>query len=375
MTAWIFGYFVGPGSPVRRSATRGVGALRRLFADEIRSLAAPWILYGVGSAARIAATAASGQFAYLGNSSLTLTTAVTGYGQILHVLGLCAPLAVAAAATQIFQERLPRAWLTLAVLFPVEVVVSLASGLKENFLIAILAVIIPYSAARKRLPKGALIAVVVFFLGVIIPFTTAYRTIVRGGPSDLSPSQAFNSAPRVLSQVATFHNVVSVLPASFDYLSQRVSEIETPAVIIQRTPSQIRFLSPADFIESSVYGFVPRALWPGKPVTSPAYAVSLDYFGITAYNAVAPTPIGGLYRYGGLLPIIIGMFAFGCMIRLMDDLLDIWKSPHAIFFAVLLFPRMVAAEGDLSAILASFPEYLFVWVIAVAITFRMRRVK
>ncbi len=296
LTAWAIGYFIGAGRVISNLAERGVGVLDRHFSGQVRSLMAPWMLYAVGSLARIAAAATSGQFDYLGNPSLTLTSAVTGYGQILRILGLCAPLAVAAASMQVFQEHLSGARVTLAVLFPVELGISIASGLKANFLVLALAIIIPYGAARNRLPKGVIVFVLVTLLGVVIPFTVAYRTVVRNGQSGMSTSEALAVAPKVLAQVATVSNVTSSFSVSFGYLFQRVSEIETPAIIVQRTPTQIPFQSPVYLIEEPLYGFIPRAVWSGKPVSSPAYQVSLEFFGIKQYNAVAPTPIGGLYQ-------------------------------------------------------------------------------
>ena len=103
-------------------------------------------------------------------------------GGILGALTLCAPLGLAAAALQVFRERLPGARTTLVVLFLVELAFGAAAGGKESFVIAVLAVVIPFSAARLRLPKSVLIAVVLIFLVVVIPFNQAYRSIARWGP-------------------------------------------------------------------------------------------------------------------------------------------------------------------------------------------------
>ena len=64
-----------------------VMALRRRLAAEVRSPAAPWILYAIGSAARLASAAVTGRFNYLGDASSALNTA-NSYGQILAVLNL-----------------------------------------------------------------------------------------------------------------------------------------------------------------------------------------------------------------------------------------------------------------------------------------------
>ena len=81
MTLWWLGYLVGPGRPGRRLGNKVMAAHLR-FAPEVRSQLAPWILYAIGTGARIAATATTGLFGYVGNAQLTVTTA-TSYQQLL----------------------------------------------------------------------------------------------------------------------------------------------------------------------------------------------------------------------------------------------------------------------------------------------------
>lgn len=374
MTAWMLGYCVGPGWLARRSAARGVAALGRRFAAEVRSPAAPWILYAIGSAARVASAATTGRFGFVGDTASAVSTA-TGYGQILNVLGFCAPFAVAAAAMQVFRERLTSARITLAVLFIAELAVGATSGDKVNFLNAVLAVSIPYSAARHRLPKTAMIATAVAFLVVVVPFTAAYRSVVHGGPAVLTSTQAVNAAPEVLRQTVTVHGIMTTVPHSVDYLLERIQEIDSPAIILQRTPDQIGFLSPVQLVEIPLTGFVPRAVWPGKPIQLPMYQVSQEYYEqpATVYTAASITPVGDLYRYGGWIPVIVGMFLLGCGVRLLDDVLDARANPHAILLLLLLFPSVVVAESGWVAILSGIPLTVLIWLLSVALTFRARR--
>jgi hypothetical protein len=83
--------------------------------------------------------------------------------------------------------------------------------------------------------------------------------------------------------------------------------------------------------------------------------------------------IGGLYWHGGWIPTIIGMFLLGCAFRLLDDVLDVRRNPHAIFLVLLLLPSLVGGEEDWQSILTSLPATMFVWLFAVALTFRARR--
>ena len=155
-------------------------------------------------------------------------------------------------------------------------------------------------------------------------------------------------------------------------MGQRIREIDNVAIIMQRTPDQIGFRSPVELIVEPLVGVVPRALWPGKPIGLTGLQVTQEFYESPAVTASADTLVGGLYWYGGWLPVLAGMFLIGCAVRLVDEALDVRNNPHAIFFTLLLFPIVVRAEDDWLSIMSSIPATIFVWLLAVALTFRSR---
>lgn len=374
ITVWTAGYVVGPGHPALMSASRVMKALSHRFASEVRSPASPWLLYLIGIGARLSSTATTGRFGYAGDVSSVVTTA-TGYGQVLTTISLCAPLAVATAALQVYREGIPQARLTLAVLFFTELIFGAAAGGKQSFVIAVLAVAIPFSAARRRLPTGALIAFCIIFLVAVIPFNRAYREAVRNGSNTLSPSQAIATAPLIFKASVEGQSPLTLVPGSVDYLLQRIREIDTPAIIMQRTPSQIAFSNPFQLFEEAGAGFIPRAIWPSKPIITTGYQISQDYYEVpsTVYTSSAITPIADLYRHRGWVTLIAGMFLLGCGVKLLDKVLDVRSNPHAIFLVLLLFPMLVKNEDDWGTMIASIPSTILIWLVAVALTFRRQR--
>ena len=248
-------------------------------------------------------------------------SSVSGYQQYLSDLSLFAPLAVCAAALQVYRERVPGARATLTVLFLSELVFGAAAGNKGTFIITILAVVIPMSVARYRLPRATILICIYIFLMIVIPYNEAYRDAARSGSATLSVSQAISAAPGILHQTLTDQNPIKVVPNSVTYLMQRVREIDSPAIIMQRTPGQIAYSSPAQLIEVPLLDMVPRAVWPGKPILATGYQFSQQYYELSAtvYTSSAITPIGDLYRHGGWIPVIAGMFLLGCGVRLLDD--------------------------------------------------------
>lgn len=371
-TMLAVGYLLGPGRLLRTGTARAVGSLQRRFSADVRSPLTPWLLYGIGAAARVAAILTTSRLGYAGDAASAVSTA-SGYGQIIILMSLCAPIAVAAAALQVFRQRLPGARATMVILFLVEIGFAAASGDKENFVLAVLAIAIPYTAARRRLPRAMLAVLGIIFLVIVIPFTQAYRNAARGTTVTLTAWQAFDEVPGILrGTLDSEGNLIAVLPGSIGYLLQRGQDIDSPAIIMQRTPGQIGFASPVDLVTGPLIALVPRAVWPGKPILATGYQFGQQYFEVpaTVYSSTTITPIGDLYRHGGWVPVIAGMFLFGCGVRLLDDALDVRANPHAILLILLLFPSMVMSEQDWITLLAAIPAYVLLWLLTVAITFR-----
>jgi hypothetical protein len=370
MTVWAFGYVLGSNAPTARIPTRAIRALGRRYGSDVRSLATPWILYAIGFAARIASAVTTGIFGYVGGSVASVST-TTGYEQILYLLALCSPVAVSAAALQVFREHVPGSKVTLAVLFLVELASDAASGGMQGYIVAVLALAIPFTAARRRLPKAALTAFVLIFLVVIIPFNQAYRNTVQGSPR-LSAAQSVASAPRILGQTLTARAVGAALPDSMDLVLSRIRETDSPAIILQRTPGQVHFLSPADLIEAPIVGFVPRAIWHGKPLILAGYQFGQTYFGLPSdlYSWAGVTFVGDLYRYGGWPPLIVGMLILGALARTIDSIVDVHANPHSIVLVILLFPPLVKGEAGWAPIMSGIPGTLLLFWMIIHLTFR-----
>jgi hypothetical protein len=234
-------------------------------------------------------------------------------------------------------------------------------------------VIIPRTVIRRRLPAGAVAAALLFFLLIVIPFNQSYRTSARGAVT-LSTSQAIAAAPAIAGHVLASDLSPSVLQQSASYLAERIRTIDSPAIILQRTPAQIPYSSPADLLISPVVNLIPRILWPGKPILAPGYQMSQEYYQLPAqvYTSSDVTPEGDLYRHGGWLTLIVGMFLGGCGIRILDEVTDLRRSVRGGFLLIVLFPDIVQAGSDCASLLAGIPGYILLWLAVCALSFRRR---
>lgn len=368
---WTAGYLSGPPRFVVRPAQRAMSAMSRHRIPRIRSPWTPWLLFGIALVARAMSTATTGSFGYVGDAG-TGILALSGYRQLFTALGLFAPLGVAAAAIQVFGEDRRSARFTLAVLFLAEIVIGALGGGKQSFIVAVLAVLIPFGAARLRVPRLAVLAAGVVFLILVVPFNQGYRTTVRSDVN-LTVAQAFSAAPEVLDESLRIASNPGTLSESFGYFFTRVRLIDIPALILQRTPDQIAYRSVNEILVAPAIGLVPRAIWPGKPVLDTGYQFAQTYYGTSdAFSSSAITPQGDLYRHGGWLVLLVGMTFLGMLTRLLDSVFSVSKNPHAIFFVLLLFPAFVKMEIDMVSLLASLPATLVMAAVAVYVAFQPR---
>jgi hypothetical protein len=366
------GYCAGPYRLAATHARRATDGMGRRFTDEIRGPAVPWRLLGVGLAAQLGYAMLTGHLGYIGAVAASVTTA-SGYSQYLAVAGQCVPLALMAAAIRAYQAMTLRAWLAVAVILAATIATGAIAGGKESFVVAILAVVIPHGIVRRRLPIGAITAAIAIFLLVIIPFNQAYRASARGAVT-LSTGQAVATAPAIARRVAASDLSLARLGESASYLAQRIRTIDSPAIIMQRTPSQIPYASPAQLLASPVVGLIPRILWPGKPILAPGYQVSQEYYQLPpqVYTSSDVTPEGDLYRHGGWIPLIVGMFLLGCLIRIVDEVTDLRRGAHGAFLILLLFPGTVQAGSDCAMLLAGVPGMVLLWLCVVTTSFARR---
>jgi hypothetical protein len=357
VAAWTIGYLAGPPG-VAVAATRRVGAtLMRGTTTTIAGPAMPWLLYAFGTAGRLATVVFTGHFGYLGDPS-ALVSRASAYGQVLNIVSMFTVFAIAAAAYRAFTTSARSDKVTLWILAGAEIAAGALSGTKEAFVLAALAVLIPYGATRGRVSWRILVIGALVFLTMVVPFNIAYRQMARDGHNSLTPSAAMASAPQVLSTVAQPSTWGPALQDSSVRTLNRVREIDSLAIISQLSPSVIPYRSPIEFAEAPIVGLVPRALWPNKPILATGYDFSQQYYGLpsTMYTSTAVTPVGDLYRHGGWVVLVIGAVLLGVACRLFDRVLRPELDPRAVCFVLAFLPQLVKAEIDIYSLVTAIPS-------------------
>jgi hypothetical protein len=360
-TAWAAAYCAAP----RHLAVPALRAALRHRAPVTRGPLTPWLLYATGTAAQLATAVLTGHFGYTGTVSVT---SATWYQQMLGDAAYCCPLGTATAALRVFSGNGSR--LTLGILAAAECATAAVSGFRGAFVSAGLAIAIPAACYGRKLPRPLIAAALIGMLLLVIPFTAAYRAQVRTTSAVLSPSQAAvivpSTAARVLADASPSSSVTGV-----SYLAQRFREISAAAVVVQDTPSAVPYASPLKIPETVAAGLIPRVLWPGKPILDPGYQFAEEYYGQPSgeMNAAATTPVADLYRYGGLVPVLVGMALLGLLMGVLDGALDV-RDPRCVLLIFLLWPVLAVPEGSYTAILTSLLGLIVTWLAVATVAFR-----
>jgi hypothetical protein len=358
---WTVGYLTPIPGLVRRNVGRGIGWLLRGTTPALCGAGVPWVMYGIGSLARLATILLTNRLGYVGDAT-GLVSQARPYSLALECVAALCVFAIAASAYRALSPTISGGKATLWTLVGLEVVVGALAGGKQSFVVSILAVLIPYGATRGRLAMRILVPASLVFLFIIVPFNGIYRQMVRHGSaaSTLSPTAATAVAPDVLYRAARPEAPLDVLSDSAAALLRRVRLIDSLAIVTQRTPSMIPYQDPLQFITAPFVGLIPRAAWPDKPVLATGYQFSQDYYQLPAsmYTSSSITPVGDLYRHGGWPIAIAGMFLIGVACRLFDTLFRPEIDPRAVCFLLVFLPTMVKSEIDLYALEVAVPANL-----------------
>lgn len=305
-----------------------------------------------------------GTLGYLSDSSALLST-TSSLNAVLSGLTDFGLLATVVAGWRFAISRRPGAMVLLMWVASTQMVIGLFSGMKEAAIIQLVAVVVGYSA-RGRLRFGPLVISGLVVLFVITPFVTAYRAAVLNGAGRLSPTQALQTVrfDQLIGGVTSGNATEGSLADS----SSRWSRLGDVAIIVQKTPTTIDYISPLELLGGPALGLVPRSLWPGKPVLDAGYQVNQQYYEMprNVYSSAAVTPYGDLYRHGGVEIVIVGMAILGMFVRTVDDrggtVSDM--EPRLLFLPMLLFSTLVKQEMDYLAMSASLVSIILVAALA-----------
>jgi hypothetical protein len=246
----------------------------------------------------------------------------------------------------------------------IELSYQVIQGSKTFLLLPVLIVIMIYYYERRRIPLLGIMVAIVFAMLIVFPFVSAYReyfyTNYRGIPS-ISEFSAIETISETLKELkAGDENLVE----KGLFALGRFSGADELYSIKRLVPLPIPYKYGEEML-GFFYSFIPRAIWPEKPIISPAgkYGMALD-----TITSVSPFPLGDMYWNFGIIGIIFGMGFWGLLLAMCMSLFDyFFKKQEFRFFVISVFFSeaywLTTGESLLPMLFASVTKKLFIYFV------------
>jgi hypothetical protein len=216
-----------------------------------------------------------------------------------------------------------------------------------------------YFRAPIRLTGFVLAFLIIVF--VIVPLVTLYRAGVSG--LDVS---GLDRAIAALSGLASldWNEFWTLSGLAF---AHRMDSFNTLLALTQAFPRDLRFLNGQGILKELMEGFVPRFLWPSKPIAEYGAEMSVFVGGIGGAGSVTGvTQIGDLYRNFGVWGVIPGMILIGIALRSMYEwYMRMVRSDNKVGYLLYLgtLNILISGEGTFASLFTVLPRALLVLLV------------
>ncbi len=289
--------------------------------------------------------------------------------QVLNYVNQFGTFALVAVTIERYRDRSSPIWKTLfVIILSSEVLWGAISGMKNLIFQNFLAVALVCSVMTRRLNLRWLVLPV---LGIILlfPVNLAYRDLLRGkGSQEVSSFQGAGRATQMALQKATQQgtNPGALWTTGIANTLERMDLLTNFAQVLALGPRLSFVKGDEPWWMLPIYPFVPRLLWPSKPIELEA-----DRFGIAigARNSgTAITYQGSLYINFGLFGIPVGMFVLGLVVQWITNRLSGPMQRQDLFVYAGVFLAGFLLESPVFTVWVGFIKMLAIlyglsWVI------------
>lgn len=202
---------------------------------------------------------------------------------------------------------------------------------------------------------AGVLLVIFLILGMI--YGTTFRE-VKGTESSQSFDQYTENIFNTFNQVGRNDNI-SLLEFAFSTLAERIDGVSSLAVVTSNyeklAPYEASYDLDNNIWKDTTTFFIPRIIWPDKPVASEPRRYSELYFNY-GESSFTITPMGDLLRNFGIWGVPLGMLLLGLLLRVIYRSL-IEKQPRVVWRGALYFMLLTAINYE--TFFGSLVPYLF----------------
>lgn len=229
--------------------------------------------------------------------------------------------------------------------FILDIGFGLISGMKMEVLMPLFFLAILLGITQGRFPRLLWAIPVVFML--IYPFVDAYRANLNAGYS----AQVNTESGLIATLNKSVEDVFSkydgsgqALQNGFQNFGSRLSVLTLVRNVLQ-LPNPSLLNGDETVWMAPVYPFVPRVLWPDKPILNKGQRMSWA-MGIGGISSTNVPGIADMYIIGGTKGVLIGMFLWGACLQIYMNIIGGGLSERDVFFYVLMLMPLTNVEHD-----------------------------
>jgi hypothetical protein len=193
------------------------------------------------------------------------------------------------------------------------------TGSKGMFFAPITMIVLAYVVVRRRFRiRWGVAAVVV--IALFFPISQFYREVVMEGLTRRAVD-VLADPQDALQRISTYANTFEFRELFLEGLamtSVRFSALDIVISIARETPDRVPFQG-GWTIGYVFLAYIPRVLWPGKPLLSIGQWVTDHYAGGPGIrSSTGPTWVGELYFNFGWTGVVLGMLTLGTYFRVLN---------------------------------------------------------
>jgi hypothetical protein len=247
---------------------------------------------------------------------------------------------------------------------------GLVSGMKGVLLWNFILVVLISSLVQKKVRVGWILAVVSGLI-LIYPFSNQYRFLIRSeGVEVTSLATATKTVGQALSgAVQSQSGLVGWLDSGARSTVNRLDLLESVSDVIWIGPRLANLRTREYWWILPIYPFVPRFLWPSKPVEDMGLQFNV-LLGGSDESAAAITYPGDLYLEFGLIGIIVGMFFWGVFGQWLSNRAGDPLNKRGLFLYAAFFPSSVNLEADAFALWTGMIKWLAILSVVAWLVYR-----
>ena len=265
-----------------------------------------------------------------------------------------------------------RLWLRVVawgITLPLAAWQSVAFASKTSFLQFLYIVVAARHYAKRRVGIVYLALAAVLAVLLVFPIVGMLRgAAVTGERPELGRGAGIRGqVSEVAAQFSRMSPAVYVQYAAEGLLS-RATGIDTLSLLLKYDMSE-ELGDPASYAYIPAYAFIPRVVWPDKPVLDQAtrfgrLLLIATFEGAQSNTAFGITHIGDLLVSFGIPGVLIGMCVVGCFYRLTYKFFDPQHTPDLgikFLYVTILWSMVNGFEGDIPSTYANLLKSVAVW--------------